>query len=160
MAELVVQDLQTRSTYTKFSMVRFGNVLGSSSSVLPLFKQQIRRGGDMGKPVKILDIARRIIELSGRTVRENGIGDISIEMIGMRPGEKLHEELLIDDDSLCATPHEKILRAEEVMLSEIEIVATLRDLRDVLEQGNVKQLRLLLQKRVDGYDPSQQFLAT
>lgn len=198
LAELVVQDLQTRSTSTKFSMVRFGNVLGSSGSVLPLFEQQIRRGGpvtvtdpdvtrffmtipeaarlvllagayasggdvfvlDMGKPVKIMDVARRIIKLSGRTVRENGVGDISIEMIGMRPGEKLHEELLIDDDSLCVTPHEKILRAEEVMLSEIEIVATLRDLRDVLEQGNVVQLRLLLQKRVDGYDPSQQLLAT
>lgn len=193
MAELVVQDLQTRSSGTKFSMVRFGNVLGSSGSVLPLFEQQIRRGGpvtvthadvtrffmtipeaarlvllagayatggdvfvlDMGEPMKILDIARRMIELSGRTVREDGAsldsGDIDIQITGLRPGEKLYEELLIDDDSLGATPHEKILRAEEAMLSQIEVVAMLRELSNSLERGDAAALRALVEKRVDGY---------
>lgn len=189
LAELVVQDLQTRSEGTKFSMVRFGNVLGSSGSVLPLFEKQIRRGGpvtvthpevtrffmtipeaarlvllagayatggdvfvlDMGKPMKILDIARRMIALSGRKVLENGEGDIEIEITGLRPGEKLYEELLIDDASLCGTPHSKILRAEEAMLSQIEIAAMLRELNRSLETGDTGALRTLIQARVDGY---------
>ena len=189
LAELVVQDLQTRSTNTKFSMVRFGNVLGSSGSVLPLFEQQIRRGGpvtvthpdvtrffmtipeaarlvllagayatggdvfvlDMGKPKKIIDIARRMIELSGRTVVEDGEGDIEIQITGLRPGEKLYEELLIDDDSMMAMPHSKILRAQEVRLSQIEVAAMLRDLSKALESGDAKALRKLIEARVDGY---------
>lgn len=189
LAELVVQDLQTRSTGTKFSMVRFGNVLGSSGSVLPLFEQQIRRGGpvtvthpevtryfmtipeaarlvllagayatggdvfvlDMGEPMKIHDIARRMIELSGRTVVENGFGDIEVKITGLRPGEKLYEELLIDDNSLRATPHEKILRAEEVMMSQIEVVSMLRELNQALISGDSSVLRKLVKSRVDGY---------
>jgi FlaA1/EpsC-like NDP-sugar epimerase len=193
LAELVVQDLQTRSNQTKFSMVRFGNVLGSSGSVLPLFEQQIRRGGpvtvthpdvtrffmtipeaarlvllagayatggdvfvlDMGKPMKILDIARRMIELSGRTVLEDGEGDIEIEITGLRPGEKLYEELLIDDASLCGTPHSKILRAEEAMLSQIEVAAMLRELNNILDLRDTAALRSLIQRRVDGYHQQQ-----
>lgn len=189
LAELIVQDLQTRSTRTKFSMVRFGNVLGSSGSVLPLFEQQIRRGGpvtvthpditrffmtipeaarlvllagayaaggdvfvlDMGKPMKIIDIARRMIELSGRSVMKDGVGDIEIAFTGLRPGEKLYEELLIDGGSLRGTPHEKILRAEEAMLSEIEIAAMLRELRKALDSGDTTGLRKLIEARVDGY---------
>lgn len=189
LAELVVQDLQTRSSSTKFSMVRFGNVLGSSGSVLPLFEQQIRRGGpvtvthpdvtrffmtipeaarlvllagayatggdvfvlDMGKPMKIIDIARRMIELSGRTILEDGTGDIAIEITGLRPGEKLYEELLIDDDSLRSTPHDKILRAEEAMLSQIEVAAMLRELDRALDAGDARALRKLIEARVDGY---------
>ncbi|MGB7317964.1 MAG: nucleoside-diphosphate sugar epimerase/dehydratase [Planktotalea sp.] len=189
MAELVVQDLQTRSSGTKFSMVRFGNVLGSSGSVLPLFERQIRRGGpvtvthpevtrffmtiteaarlvllagayatggdvfvlDMGEPMKILDIARRMIELSGRSVMEGGAGEIEIKITGLRPGEKLYEELLIDDDSLRTTPHEKILRAEEIMLSQVEVAGMLRELNRVLEGDDVKALRTLISVRVDGY---------
>jgi len=189
MAELVIQDLQTRSTSTKFSMVRFGNVLGSSGSVLPLFEQQIRRGGpvtvthpdvtrffmtipeaarlvllagayatggdvfvlDMGKPMKILDIARRMIELSGRSVLENGLGDIEIAITGLRPGEKLYEELLIDDASLRGTPHSKILRAEEAMLSQIEIASMLREVNKALEAADTGALRKLIESRVDGY---------
>ncbi|MEP5152722.1 nucleoside-diphosphate sugar epimerase/dehydratase [Planktotalea sp.] len=189
LAELVVQDLQTRSSSTKFSMVRFGNVLGSSGSVLPLFEQQIRRGGpvtvthpdvtrffmtipeaarlvllagayatggdvfvlDMGKPMKIIDIARRMIELSGRTILEDGTGDIAIEITGLRPGEKLYEELLIDDDSLRSTPHDKILRAEEAMLSQIEVAAMLRELDRALDAGDARALRKLIETRVDGY---------
>ena len=189
MAELVVQDLQTRSTGTKFSMVRFGNVLGSSGSVLPLFEQQIRRGGpvtvthpdvtrffmtipeaarlvllagayatggdvfvlDMGKPMKIYDIARRMITLSGRTVHENGRGDIAIEITGLRPGEKLYEELLIDDTSLRGTPHSKILRAQEARLSQIEIAAMLREMNKALEGADTAALRRLIESRVEGY---------
>lgn len=189
LAELVIQDLQTRSDKTKFSMVRFGNVLGSSGSVLPLFEQQIRRGGpvtvthpevtrffmtiseasrlvllagsyatggdvfvlDMGKPIKILEIARRMIKLSGRIVLEEGYGDIEIRITGLRPGEKLYEELLIDDDSLRTTPHGKILRAEERMLSQIEVTAVLRDLKKCLEEGDVIGLRTLIAACVDGY---------
>jgi FlaA1/EpsC-like NDP-sugar epimerase len=189
MAELVVQDLQTRSTNTKFSMVRFGNVLGSSGSVLPLFEQQIRRGGpvtvthpevtrffmtipeaarlvllagayakggdvfvlDMGKPKKIIDIARRMIELSGRTVVEDGEGDIEIQITGLRPGEKLYEELLIDGDSLVATPHEKIMCAAEKMLSQIEVASMRREMNKALETGDAGALRKLIEARVDGY---------
>lgn len=189
MAELVVQDLQTRSDRTKFSMVRFGNVLGSSGSVLPLFEQQIRRGGpvtvthaevtrffmtipesarlvllagayarggdvfvlDMGSPMKILDIARRMIELSGRTVLEEGVGDIEIKITGLRPGEKLYEELLIDDDSLRATPHEKILRAEEAMLSQIEVAAMVVDVKKVIEKSDNLGLRGVIENCVAGY---------
>jgi FlaA1/EpsC-like NDP-sugar epimerase len=190
MAELVVQDLQTRSTNTKFSMVRFGNVLGSSGSVLPLFETQIRRGGpvtvtdpevtrffmtipeaarlvllagafatggdvfvlDMGQPKKIIDIARRMIELSGHTVREGGDEEgIEIQITGLRPGEKLYEELLINDQSLRATPHDKILRAEEAVLSQIEVAAMLRELRKALDSGATDALRALIETRVDGY---------
>lgn len=189
LSELVVQDLQTRSKGTKFSMVRFGNVLGSSGSVLPRFESQIRRGGpvtvthpevtrffmtipeaarlvllagaysaggdvfvlDMGEPKKIIDIARRMIELSGRTVMEKGIGDIEIVITGLRPGEKLYEELLIDDNSLVGTPHAKILRAEETMLSQIEVAAMLRELDKALETGDAEALRKMIEARVDGY---------
>lgn len=189
LAELVVQDLQTRSAGTKFSMVRFGNVLGSSGSVLPLFEQQIRRGGpvtvthpevtrffmtipesarlvllagayatggdvfvlDMGEPMKIVDIARRMIELSGRSVMEAGEGDIEIQIIGLRPGEKLYEELLIDGASLVVTPHSKILRAEEKLLSQIEVAAMLRDLRYAIEQGEPMALRAIIEQTVEGY---------
>lgn len=191
MAELVVQDLQSRSAVTKFAMVRFGNVLGSSGSVLPLFQKQIEAGGpvtvthanvtrffmtipeaarlvllagayarggdvfvlDMGKPQKIIDIARRMIELSGRSVRDpnTGQGDIAIEITGLRPGEKLYEELLIDDDSLVPTPHEKILRAEENKLSQIEVVAMLRELQNCITEADTQRLRDLIAARVEGY---------
>ncbi len=189
MAELVIQDLQTRSTTTKFAIVRFGNVLGSSGSVLPKFQEQIRDGGpvtvthanvtrffmtipeaarlvllagayakggdvfvlDMGEPVRIMDIARRMIELSGLTVREGGQGDIEIQVTGLRPGEKLYEELLIDDDSLRPTTHEKIMRAEESMLSQLEVASMLKDLREALERGDHEALRALVKRRVEGY---------
>lgn len=191
MAELVIQDLQTRSSVTKFAMVRFGNVLGSSGSVLPLFQKQIEAGGpvtvthpkvtrffmtipeaarlvllagayakggdvfvlDMGAPQKIIDIARQMIELSGRTVRDSDTpdGDIAIEITGLRPGEKLYEELLIDDDSLIPTPHSKILRAEEQKLSQIEVAAMLRELQNCLSDSDTSRLRDLIANRVEGY---------
>lgn len=190
MAELVVQDLQQRSSKTKLAMVRFGNVLGSSGSVLPLFQSQIAAGGpvtvthpevtrffmtipeasrlvllagayakggdvfvlDMGASVKIADIARRMIELSGRKVSEvENDGGIEIVFTGLRPGEKLYEELLIDDDSLRATPHDKILRAEEEFLSEIEVQAMLKKLRTALESGEGEGVRTAVRDYVKGY---------
>jgi len=191
MAELVVQDLQKRSMGTRLSMVRFGNVLGSSGSVLPLFQQQIAMGGpltvthpditrffmtipeaarlvllagafsngrdifvlNMGKPARIIDIAKRMINLSGRSVRDesNPDGDIAIEITGLRPGEKLYEELLIADDSLRATPHPKILRAEENSLSEIEVAGMLKDLQKAVEAGDTEAIRNVVEYRVEGY---------
>ena len=191
MAELVVQDLQTRSQKANFAMVRFGNVLGSSGSVLPLFQNQISAGGpvtvtheevtrffmtipeaarlvllagayatggdmfvlDMGEPQKIIDIARKMIKLSSRTIKDpqTGEGDIAIEVTGLRPGEKLYEELLIDDNSLVGTPHPKILRAEEAALSELEVVGMLKELQLCLEENNPHRLRKLMTRCVDGY---------
>lgn len=191
MAELVVQDTQTRHPLTKFAMVRFGNVLGSSGSVLPLFESQIRAGGpvtvthpevtrffmtipeaarlvllagayskggdlfvlDMGKPQKIVDIARKMIQLSGRTVKETpeSAGDIELKIVGLRPGEKLYEELLIDDESLVATPHPKILRAQEAQLSEIEVAAMLKEISSAIITANPELLRQTIKSRVDGY---------
>ncbi len=168
LAELVIQDLATRSENTRYSMVRFGNVLGSSGSVIPLFEEQIERGGpvtltdpnvtryfmtiseaarlvllagsfarggdvfvlDMGKPVPIKRLARQMIEGAGHTVKDesNPDGDIEIKITGLRPGEKLHEELLISPDMLT-TPHPKILRAQEGYLSELEMATAMKDLR-------------------------------
>jgi FlaA1/EpsC-like NDP-sugar epimerase len=191
MAELVVQDMQTRHKETKFAMVRFGNVLGSSGSVLPLFQKQIARGGpvtvthkdvtrffmtipeaarlvllagayakgsdvfvlDMGAPQKIIDIAHRMISLSGRKVKDpnTGEGDIEVKVTGLRPGEKLYEELLIDDDSLLPTPHAKILRAQECMLSQIEVASMLRELQASIVEADKLRLRRLIAARVEGY---------
>lgn len=190
LAEMVVQDSQTRTDRTKLAMVRFGNVLGSSGSVLPLFQSQIEKGGpvtvthpdvtrffmtipeaarlvllagafseggdvfvlDMGKPMKIMDIARRMIELAGQTVQEaTNRSGIEIKVTGLRPGEKLYEELLIDDESLRATPHEKILRAEEKCLSEIQIAAMLKQLDTAILQGDRAIVRGTVEKFVSGY---------
>lgn len=191
LAEMVVQDRQTRSKGTKFAMVRFGNVLGSSGSVLPLFQKQIDLGGpltvthpeitrffmtipeaarlvllagayaeggdvfvlDMGKPQKIFDIARKMIELSGRTVRDaaNPDGDIEIHITGMRPGEKLYEELLIDTASQRKTPHPKIMRAQEAMLDQAQTDAMLQEVRDSIDSADEERLRALIAARVDGY---------
>jgi FlaA1/EpsC-like NDP-sugar epimerase len=179
MAELVVQDLATRSKVTRFSMVRFGNVLGSSGSVIPLFQEQIANGGpvtlthsdvtryfmtipeavslvllagsyarggdvfvlDMGKPVPVRQIARQMIEGAGLTVRDgkNPDGDIEIRITGLRPGEKLHEELMIGSD-MMTTAHPKILRALEGHLSEIEMAQALKSLRQAIEARDVDVL--------------------
>ncbi|MEL6681262.1 MAG: nucleoside-diphosphate sugar epimerase/dehydratase [Pseudomonadota bacterium] len=193
MAELVTQDRETRANKTKFAMVRFGNVLGSSGSVIPLFQKQIEQGGpvtvthpdvtrffmtipeasrlvllagayaeggdvfvlDMGKPQRIIDIAHKMIKLSGRQPKdpETGKGEIAIEITGLRPGEKLYEELLIDDDSLCDTPHPKIMRANEMALSEIEVAAMLKELQGCISCGSAARLTALIKNSVDGYDP-------
>lgn len=191
MAELVVQDLQTRSQQTILSMVRFGNVLGSSGSVIPLFQKQIKKGGpvtvthpdvtrffmtipeaarlvllagahadggnlfvlNMGESMKIIDVARRMIALSGRTVKdaENPEGDLEIVITGLRPGEKLYEELLIDEKSLRTTSHEKIMRAEEGKLSQVEVALMLKELQAAIAACDQAALRRLVAVRVEGY---------
>lgn len=195
LAELVVQDLATRSQDTKFAMVRFGNVLGSSGSVIPLFREQIARGGpvtlthgevtryfmtiseaarlvllagsyarggdlfvlDMGKPVQIRQLARQMIEGAGLTVRDanNPDGDIEIKVTGLRPGEKLHEELLISSDMLT-TPHAKILRAQESFLSEIEMANALRDLRDAIDTHDANAARKVVARWVEKHEADAQ----
>ena len=195
LAELVVQDMQTRSEHTVFSMVRFGNVLGSSGSVIPLFREQIKAGGpitlthtdvtrffmtipeearlvllagsyaeggevfvlDMGEPVRILDLARRMIGQSGLRLRddENPDGDIEIRFTGLRPGEKLFEELLIDARNL-PTPHPKIMRAQEIKLSELEMARLVRDLTAAIELNDKNAVREIVRASVDGYHIQQQ----
>lgn len=196
LAELAVQDIASRSMKTKFSMVRFGNVLGSSGSVLPVFQRQILTGGpvtvtdpevtrffmtipeaarlvllagayssggdvfvlDMGEPVRIIDVARRMIELSGRRVYDpkTGCGDIRIEITGLRPGEKRYEELLINDRNLCETPHHKILRAQEHMLSEVEMQMVFRAIENAIEAQEPNAIRNVIETWVDGYHCPQQ----
>ncbi|MBW6416461.1 polysaccharide biosynthesis protein [Celeribacter sp. PS-C1] len=194
-AELVIQDIQTRASGTKFAMVRFGNVLGSSGSVLPLFQSQIEAGGpvtvthpdvrryfmtvseasrlvllsgayaeggdvfvlNMGEPQKIIHLAQKLIHLSGRRVYnpQTGEGDIEIKITGLRPGEKLCEELFVTLDNLRKTPHAKILRAEEAMLSQIEIAGMLREIHSAIDSGNALMLRRVVTERLDGYPAPQ-----
>lgn len=193
MAEMVLQALAATSSGTKFSMVRFGNVLGSSGSVVPRFRQQIRDGGpitlthpeitryfmtipeaaqlviqagamakggdvfvlDMGQPVKIQILARRMVELSGLEVRdeENPDGDIAIEITGLRPGEKLYEELLIGDNPK-PTSHPRIMKAHEDFLAWTELEQRLEALQASLEVNDVGVVRLMLQELVSGYQPT------
>ncbi|WP_305967974.1 MULTISPECIES: nucleoside-diphosphate sugar epimerase/dehydratase [unclassified Mameliella] len=191
LAELVIQDLAARTPGTRFSMVRFGNVLGSSGSVIPLFEEQIARGGpvtltdpqvtrffmtiseaarlvllagsfarggdvfvlDMGDPVPIRKLARQMIEGAGFSVRDddNPAGDIEIKITGLRPGEKLHEELLISPDMLT-TPHTKILRAQESFLSEFEMATVLKDLRQAIESQDENAARAVILRWVEKAD--------
>ena len=188
MAEMVIQDRQTRSNFTKLTMVRFGNVLGSSGSVIPLFREQIKRGGpvtlthkdvtryfmtipeaaqlvllagsfaeggevyvlDMGKSVRIYDLARSLIELTGFSVRDdhNPDGDIEIQITGLRPGEKLYEELLIGDGA-TTTPHPKIMRAAEGHLSNTQTAAALARIQSVLGAGDGSKLPATLREYLD-----------
>lgn len=188
LAELVVQDLAIRNNQPLYSMVRFGNVLGSSGSVIPLFEEQISRGGpvtvthsditryfmtiseaarlvmtagslarggdmfvlDMGKPVPINALARRMIEGAGLSVKDetNPDGDIEIVYTGLRQGEKMHEELLLGSDMLT-TPHPKILRAQEEFLSEIEIANALQDLRRAIGNRDVLSVHSVLKRWVE-----------
>jgi FlaA1/EpsC-like NDP-sugar epimerase len=178
---------------TCFSMVRFGNVLGSSGSVVPKFRQQIRDGGpvtlthaditrffmtipesaqlviqasamatggdvfvlDMGQPVRIYDLARRMVELSGLTVKDqhHPEGDIEIEITRLRPGEKLYEELLIGNDPK-PTQHPRIMKAHEKMLSYDILQEKLSALEAALSINDVLLIRLLLQEIVTDYTPN------
>jgi len=191
-AELVLQALAAKQSSTKFTMVRFGNVLGSSGSVIPLFKQQIKEGGpvtvtdkdiiryfmtipeavelviqagamglggdvfvlDMGKPVRIDDLAKKMIRLSGLEVKDESHpdGDIEIEYTGLRPGEKLYEELLIGDN-VSDTDNPLIMRAEEEMLTWDEISPILDELQSAIRQCDQAKLRELLIQIVPGFKP-------
>ncbi|MED5431078.1 MAG: nucleoside-diphosphate sugar epimerase/dehydratase [Pseudomonadota bacterium] len=191
-AELVLQAMADRGSETVFSMVRFGNVLGSSGSVVPLFRDQIQRGGpvtvthpdviryfmtipeasqlviqagamakggevfvlDMGEPVRILDLATTMVHLMGLSVKddENPNGDIEITFSGLRPGEKLYEELLIGECSV-GTEHEMIMQATEERLTWDEIQFALEAFRKALERGDKTALKSLLRSYVAGYQP-------
>lgn len=197
-AEMILQALtadalaQRRAT-TRFSMVRFGNVLGSSGSVVPLFRRQIRdggpvtvthpdvtryfmttdeaaqlviqagamaRGGDvfvlnMGEPVRIVDLARRMIELSGLIVRDaaHPDGDIEITFTGLRPGEKLFEELLLGNDTE-PTAHPRILRAQEIHPPLAQIEAVLDEVAAGARNLDAAQIRKVLQTLVPEYAPT------
>ncbi|MAC34249.1 MULTISPECIES: nucleoside-diphosphate sugar epimerase/dehydratase [Idiomarina] len=193
LSELVLQALAQRQSDTRFCMVRFGNVLGSSGSVVPLFKEQIERGGpvtvtdpditrffmtipeaaqlviqagtmgnsgsvfvlDMGESVKIIDLARKMIRLSGLEEKSetNPHGDIAIEFTGLRPGEKLYEELLIGDN-VEASEHPRILRANEDALSWGSMKQLLDNLDDTCQRFAIDELRDVMLQAPTGYQPT------
>ena len=196
-AELILQafskNFENKNIKTNFSMVRFGNVLDSSGSVIPLFKRQIKNGGpvtvtdpeiiryfmtipeaaqlviqagamsekggdvfvlDMGKPVKILELAKKMIRLSGLDIKDidHPNGDIEIIYTGLRPGEKLYEELLIGENVL-STKHQLIFRSEEEMISWNDLEVILNKLQTSIQQRNYSNARNLLMEAVPGYKP-------
>lgn len=182
----------SRVNKTRFTMVRFGNVLGSSGSVIPLFHSQIKSGGpltvthpkitryfmtipeaaqlviqagsmgqggdvfvlDMGEPVKIVELAEKMIHLSGLSVRSDRSpqGDIAIEFTGLRPGEKLYEELLIGDN-VSATPHPMIMSADEDHVPWDVLKTRLSELLVAVEEDDYSRVRQLLRETVSGYSP-------
>ena len=188
-AELILQSM-SKKTNTKMTMVRFGNVIGSSGSAIPLFQKQIKEGGpvtvthpdviryfmtipeaaelviqagamgrggdvfvlDMGEPVKIFDLAKRLIKLSGMELIEdsNPTGDIEIKFTGLRPGEKLYEELLIGDN-VSKTKHKRILKAQEDFLSEKELEKNLYLLDQANISGDIVLLKQILNEVVTGF---------
>jgi FlaA1/EpsC-like NDP-sugar epimerase len=195
MAELVLQALAeeskiTGNSKTCFSMVRFGNVLGSSGSVVPLFRQQLEGGGpitvthkevtryfmtipeaaqlvlqagamgqggdvfvlDMGEPVKIMDLAQRLVQLSGLTVKDAAYpkGDIEISVVGLRPGEKLYEELLIGDNPE-PTEHPRIMKAHEDFLEWPQLSEHLHELKLAAQSDDLVGIRKVLSACVQGF---------
>jgi UDP-N-acetylglucosamine 4,6-dehydratase len=195
LAELVLQGMQERATDTRFCMVRFGNVLGSSGSVVPLFREQIRRGGpvtvthpqvvryfmtipeaaqlviqagsmatggdvfvlDMGSPVRIDDLARRMVNLMGLTVRDpehHPDGDIEIRYTGLRSAEKLFEELLIGNN-VGGTQHPMIMRAMEKSLPWIQMREILERLNAAIESSDCRRAVALLREAVPEYQPNE-----
>lgn len=206
LAEMVLQALANHADiHTQLSMVRFGNVLGSSGSVVPLFRSQINEGGpvtvthpevtryfmtipeaaqlviqagamasisgvssqgavfvlDMGDPVKIIDLAHRMIELSGYSVQneKNPDGDIAIKLVGLRPGEKLYEELLIGDNPK-ATEHPRIMKAQENFMIWPDLEKELVDLQKVLNENNIEAIHEQLRYLVNGYAPNADIVDT
>lgn len=198
LAELILQALHQKVSMGQaaeggivplFCMVRFGNVLGSSGSVIPLFREQIASGGsvtvthpkvtryfmsipeaaqlviqagamadggdvfvlDMGKPVRILDLARQMVHLSGLEVRddENPDGDVSIEFSGLRPGEKLYEELLIGNNPI-GTQHSKIMRAKEQMIPWVKLESILEQLQTDMDGLNTEAVRSRVLELAEG----------
>lgn len=194
MAELACQAMAADQSTTTISMVRFGNVLGSSGSVVPLFNKQIAAGGpitlthpdvtryfmtipeaaqlviqagamahggevfvlDMGEPVKIMDLAKRMITLSGLKVKDqhNPNGDIEIVIAGLRPGEKLYEELIIDGDNIEKTQHPLIMKAKERFYSFDEITNVINEVQNQNNTTkNTQWLRAQFLRYVEGYTP-------
>ena len=193
LAELVLQGLAEDPHKTIFTMVRFGNVLDSSGSVVRLFRKQIKAGGpvtvthpeviryfmsipeaaqlviqagamaeggevfvlEMGTPVKIDDLARTMIRLSGLEVRdeEHPEGDVAIEYVGLRPGEKLFEELLIGEDA-TGTNHPRIFKTSEPVLAYEDLIAALARFEAAISKNDLADLQEMLQATVEGYAPS------
>ena len=194
MSELILQGLNAKdNSNTCFSMVRFGNVLDSAGSVVPLFRSQIQNGGpvtvthrdvtryfmsipeavqlviqtgamakggdvfvlDMGEPIRILDLAYRMINLSGLTPIDNANpeGDIKIKFTGLRPGEKLYEELLIGDN-VIQSEHPRIMQATEENISWDELQESIEIIRSARLDNNEKAIRTLLRSKVNGYQPT------
>ena len=196
MAELCLLALseQLKDYQTCFSMVRFGNVLGSSGSVIPLFRKQILKGGpitithpdiiryfmtipeaaqlviqagamakggdvfilDMGEPVKIVDLAKNLVQLSGLSVKDenNPKGDVEITYTGLRPGEKLYEELLIGGDNVRKTSHPRIMTAEEVYLPFEQLSEILAELENSCRDANYMAIRQTLLNAPTGFKPT------
>jgi FlaA1/EpsC-like NDP-sugar epimerase len=194
-AEQVLQALAQKESSTKFSMVRFGNVLGSSGSVVPLFRKQISTGGpvtvthpevtryfmtvqeaaqlviqagsmatggdvfvlDMHEPIRIVDLAKKMIHLIGYDIKDENSyrGDIAIEYTGLRPGEKLYEELLIGE-SVTGTEHPKIMRAEEETLSWDSLQRLLERLETACQNIDLPEIRKVLMEAVDGFEPKEE----
>lgn len=192
-AELILQGLADKpDCKTTFTMVRFGNVLGSSGSVVPKFRQQIKDGGpitvthknitryfmsipeavqlviqagamarggevfvlDMGESVKIVELAKRMIKLAGLTIKEESSpnGDIEIRYSGLRPGEKLYEELLIGDN-VSGTKHKQIMKAHETHINWINLQEHLSTLQETMMSENADDIKSNLASFVDGYVP-------
>ncbi len=195
-AELVLQSLALKSS-SRMTMVRFGNVIGSSGSAIPLFQKQIRDGGpvtvthpdvvryfmsipeaaelviqagamgqggdvyvlDMGDPVKIVELAKRLINLSGMELIDdhNPDGDIEIKFTGLRPGEKLYEELLIGDN-VSTTEHKRIFKAQEEYLAYDVLDNYLKKIKEAEKQGDIIALKEILKEVVAGYKPDQEIV--
>jgi FlaA1/EpsC-like NDP-sugar epimerase len=189
LAEMLVQSKDQQSNVTKYCMVRFGNVINSSGSVVPLFRKQIAEGGpitithkevtrffmtiaeasslviqagefseggevfilDMGEQVRILDLAEKLVYLSGMNISENGNGDgIEIREVGLRPGEKLYEELLISGDEI-KTSNEKIFKSIEKYLSSDDLKLVMHNLKESIDRNDVGNIRKILIENVEGY---------
>jgi len=195
-AELILQSTSGECD-TRMTMVRFGNVIGSSGSAIPLFQKQIKDGGpvtvthpevvryfmsipeaaelviqagalgeggdvfvlDMGEPVKIYELAKRLINLSGMEVKDkdNPDGDIEIIFTGLRPGEKLYEELLIGDN-VNATIHKQIFRAEEESITSVEVDKYIDLLKESERNGDLVALRDILKEVVTGFVPEEEIV--
>ncbi len=196
LSEIILQSIfesQSQKKLVKFSMVRFGNVLNSSGSIIPLFKKQIENNGpititdpnvtryfmtvseaaelviqagamadggevfilDMGKPIKIIELAKRMVTLSGLSLKEskNSEGDIEIKIIGLRSGEKIYEELLLGNDPQ-PTLHSKILKAQEIFLPWEYLEKEIKRMEKMINANDENNLIYLLQKLVPEYKPS------
>ena len=200
LAELIIQSLAAKSEKTIFAMVRFGNVLNSSGSVLPIFQTQIEKGGpltvthpevtryfmtieeaaqlviqagalrtisdnaehralvfllDMGEPIKILDLARQMVELSGKSVfdnKNNPEGDLVIDFVGLQPGEKLYEELLIDSEAIL-TDHKNVFVADDTgwpMEKTLEYLGKLHQMADDLDDQQLRSFLALEFPSIEG----------
>ncbi len=189
-AEMIVQSINRNSDFTKYCMVRFGNVINSSGSVIPLFRKQISEGGpvtithkkvtrffmtiseasslviqagefadggdvfilDMGQQVKIIDLAKRLIYLSGRNVSYDKSSEgIQIKEVGLRPGEKLYEELLISGKEE-KTPNDKIFKSNEDCPSDEELDDAIKNLVIAVQEDNIPNIRNVLKKYVEGFN--------